>query len=82
MDVSILICTIPARKQMFDSLFIRLNELKDGVDILVEILYDDSVDITIGENETHYYQERKVHILALLMTMMMLLMRICLHAKL
>ena len=48
MDVSILICTIPARKQMFDSLFTRLNELKNGVDISVEILYDDSVGITIG----------------------------------
>ena len=48
MDVSILICTIPERKQMFESLLQRLNELKNDVGILVEILYDDSVDITIG----------------------------------
>ncbi len=48
MDVSILICTIPARKQMFDSLFARLVEMKKGVGILVEILYDDSENITIG----------------------------------
>lgn len=33
---------------MFDSLFARLVEMKKGVGILVEILYDDSENITIG----------------------------------
>ena len=49
MDVSILICTIPDRKRMFDSLLARLNELKNGVTISIEILHDDRTDITIGE---------------------------------
>ena len=48
MDVSILICTIPARKQMFDSLFTRLDKMRNGVGILVEILYDASEHTTIG----------------------------------
>ena len=49
MDVSVLICTIPARKQGFNSLLARLNKLKNGVTISIEILHDDRTDITIGE---------------------------------
>lgn len=49
MDVSVLICTIPERKHMFGPLYKRLNDLKNKVSIRVEILYDDTLDITIGE---------------------------------
>jgi len=49
MDVSILICTIPSRNDMFVKLYQRLNILKNTADIEVEILYDETLDITIGE---------------------------------
>jgi hypothetical protein len=49
MDVSVLICTIPDRNEMFVSLYKRLIYLKDKVSIRVEILYDDALGITIGE---------------------------------
>jgi hypothetical protein len=49
MDVSVLICTIPERNHMFGPLYRRLNDLKNNVNIRVEILYDDALDITIGE---------------------------------
>ena len=49
MDVSVLICTIPARNHMFVPLYRRLTELKNKVSIQVEILYDNTLDITIGE---------------------------------
>lgn len=49
MDVSVLICTIPERKHMFGPLYQRLNYLKNKVSIRVEILYDETLDITIGE---------------------------------
>ena len=49
MDVSVLICTIPERNRMFATLYQRLTDLKNKVSIQVEILYDDTLDITIGE---------------------------------
>jgi len=49
MDVSVLICTIPDRNEMFVSLYKRLNLLKNNASIRVEILYDDALGITIGE---------------------------------
>ncbi|MFY7730449.1 MAG: glycosyltransferase family A protein [Flavobacterium sp.] len=49
MDVSVLICTIPDRNDMFVSLYKRLNDLKSKVSIQIEILYDDALGITIGE---------------------------------
>jgi len=51
MDVSILICTIPSRNDMFVKLYQRLNILKNTADIEVEILYDETLDITIGEKK-------------------------------
>jgi hypothetical protein len=47
-DISILICTMPKRKSMFDSLIDRIRTLLRDVDITVEILSDDSMDYTIG----------------------------------
>ena len=49
MDVSVLICTIPERNRMFATLYQRLTDLKNKVSIQVEILYDDTLDVTIGE---------------------------------
>jgi hypothetical protein len=49
MDVSVLVCTIPARSHMFVPLYRRLTDLKNKVSIQVEILYDNTLDITIGE---------------------------------
>lgn len=49
MDVSVLICTIPERKHMFVPLYTRLAEMINDVSINVEILYDETLDITIGE---------------------------------
>jgi len=49
MDVSVLICTIPKRAHMFVPLYRRLMELKNRVSIQVEILYDNTLDISIGE---------------------------------
>jgi glycosyltransferase involved in cell wall biosynthesis len=49
MDVSVLICTIPKRRSMFDKLHTRLTYLTSNVSIKVELLYDDTLDITIGE---------------------------------
>ena len=49
MDVSVLICTIPERNHMFISLYQRLTDLKNKTSISVEILYDDTLDVTIGE---------------------------------
>ena len=49
MDVSVLICTMPERKRMFASLYARLDLLKDSVDLHIELLYDDTLGITIGE---------------------------------
>jgi glycosyltransferase involved in cell wall biosynthesis len=49
MDVSVLICTIPKRAHMFVPLYQRLIDLTNRVSIRVEILYDDTLGITIGE---------------------------------
>ena len=49
MNVSVLICTIPKRAHMFVPLYRRLIDLTSRVSIRVEILYDDTLDITIGE---------------------------------
>jgi hypothetical protein len=49
MDVSVLICTIPERKHMFVPLYTRLTEMINDVSIKVEILYDETLGITIGE---------------------------------
>ena len=49
MDVSVLICTIPDRNNMFVSLYNRLIDLKNKANIHIELLYDDTLGITIGE---------------------------------
>lgn len=48
-DLSILICTIPSRISLFVNLLNRLHVLKTKTNLLVEILFDDSENISIGE---------------------------------
>ncbi len=59
MDVSVLICTIPERSHMFVPLYTRLTELKSRVSIQIELLYDNNLDITIGEKRNRLLQRAK-----------------------
>lgn len=52
-DITVLICTIPKRKSMFDKLLNKINYLLKAVpSISVEILFDDSIEISIGVKRT------------------------------
>lgn len=49
MKLSILICTIPERQWMFLSLYKVLQDIIDSDGMPVELLWDNSPDITIGQ---------------------------------
>lgn len=48
-DVSILICTIPSRRHMFIDLWNSIQTLKQTSSLSIEVIYDDSVGISIGQ---------------------------------
>lgn len=48
-DMSVLICTIPSRKNMFYNLMNDINKLKQTSSLAIEVLYDDRLNITVGE---------------------------------
>jgi hypothetical protein len=48
-DVSILICTIPSRKHMFINLWNSIQKLIQSLTLTVEVLYDDSLNMSIGQ---------------------------------
>jgi hypothetical protein len=47
-DISVLICTIPSRNTLFLKLFEKINYLIKSLSIKVEVLFDNSTDISIG----------------------------------
>lgn len=51
-DISVLICTIPKRQTMFDSLMKRIQNFIQNSSIKIEIIYDSSTDISIGIKRT------------------------------
>jgi hypothetical protein len=47
-DISVLICTMPSRRILFDRLVNRIRGLTEGLSIRVEILSDDSMEYHVG----------------------------------
>jgi hypothetical protein len=47
-DISVLICTIPSRNTLFLKLFEKINYLIKSLSMKVEVLFDNSTDISIG----------------------------------
>lgn len=62
MILSILICTMPSRKQMFDKLYLKLqsqiNEISYGSSN-IEILHDDDMSINIGAKRNRLLEKSK-----------------------
>jgi hypothetical protein len=48
-DLSVLICTIPLRKHMFVDILNRLTLLKQTTTLSIEVLFDATINFTIGE---------------------------------
>jgi hypothetical protein len=48
-DISILICTIPSRKDMFIDLLNSIQKLKQTSSLAIEVIYDSRFEISIGE---------------------------------
>jgi hypothetical protein len=48
-DLSVLICTIPSRNKLFVKLLNRLTLLKQSTNLSIQILYDSTLTISIGQ---------------------------------
>lgn len=55
-DVSVLICTIPQRSDMFIDLMNYINKLKQSSSLAIEVLYDSRVAASIGEKRNSLLQ--------------------------
>jgi hypothetical protein len=55
-DVSVLICTIPSRKEMFIELLNRITLLKQKTSLLIEVLWDADSKSSIGEKRNNLIQ--------------------------
>jgi hypothetical protein len=51
-DISVLICTMPSRKSMFDSLLATIQRLIENSSMKIEVLTDDNTEITTGTKRT------------------------------
>jgi hypothetical protein len=55
-DVSVLVCTIPQRSDMFIQLINYINKLKQTTTLKIEVLYDSRVAASIGEKRNSLLQ--------------------------
>jgi hypothetical protein len=58
-DLSVLICTIPARHTMFIEILNRLTLLKQSTTLSIEVLFDNTEKISIGEKRNRLLQRSK-----------------------